>query len=369
MPAAARPLKIAIVNYSSSGLFHYAGCLVNALAATDAEILFLTSCRNNLTLINQRANLTLFTQDAPHALPAFFAWFFNPREQWLFYQAIKQFRPDVIHLTDSHAIYVPHQWWLARYPILFTQHDPIVRQGDVYRLASRLIHRTQQRLASKIIVHGNFIKDILVAQGIAAHTVAVIPHGDYSFYQRWRKPDVKPIPNSVLFFGRVLDYKGLDILLRSIIELQQAGVPAHLIIAGAGDLAKYRSLLRQIPHQTIDNRAIPDEEVITYFQMSTLIALPYREASQSGIAAIAMPAGVPIVATKVGALPEILQDDVNSLLVEPRDVTGLTSALKRVLQDQHLRHRLAQGARQTVRTRLLWARTAQQYYQHYQSLL
>jgi glycosyltransferase involved in cell wall biosynthesis len=140
-------------------------------------------------------------------------------------------------------------------------------------------------------------------------------------------------------------------------------------VAGAGNLKKYAPLLKKISHKLIDNRTIPDEEVARYFQMSTVIALPYREASQSGIAAIAMSAGVPIVATKVGALPEILHDGVNSLLVEPNDVRALAQALRKLLTEPHLRRQIAAGARQTVQERLLWAHTAQQYHQHYRSLL
>jgi glycosyltransferase involved in cell wall biosynthesis len=166
-----------------------------------------------------------------------------------------------------------------------------------------------------------------------------------------------------------MDYKGLDILLRSIIELQKKAVPVHLILAGAGSLEKHQPLLRRIQNQTIDNRPIPDEDVFQYFQMSTIVALPYREASQSGIAAIAMPAGVPIVATRVGALPEILHDQYNSLLVEPGDVESLTNALTQLLLDQNLRHRLVEGARQTVQQQLLWPHIAGQYHQHYQALL
>lgn len=363
-------MKVAIFNYSSSGLFHYASCLVNALAArNDIEILFITSTHNNLALLERRDNLRVLAQDVPHRLPGFFAWLTNPTEQLRLYREVLEFKPNIIHLADSHAVYVPHQWWLAHYSILFTQHDPLIRQGDVYRWSSRLIHRTEQRLAKKIIVHGQYIKNVLVKNGIANSKIEVIPHGEYSFYRRWQKPEIQRRPHSVLFFGRVLDYKGLDTLLQSIIELQRQNIPVVLILAGAGNLSKYQKYLRLIQHKFIDNRSIPDEEVFSYFQMSTIIALPYREASQSGIAAIAMPAGVPIVATNVGALPEVLEDGVNSLLIAPNSVAELTNALEKLLTNPTLRRKLTDGAQQTVRARLLWPDIAAQYHQQYQSLL
>jgi len=364
-------MKIAVFNYSSSGLFHYAACLVNTLAKLpETQILFLTSAYNNLDLIDRGSNVKIAARRAPHQLPAFFRWLANPKEQIGIYKEVTRFQPDIVQITDSHAIYVPHQWWLKRYKIVFTQHDPVSHQGDVYRLSSRIIQNTEQRLAKKIVAHGEFIKNILVKQrGITADKIAVIPHGDYSFYLRWQHKDVTPVPNSVLFFGRVVDYKGLDILLQSIIQLQQEGIPITLLLAGSGNLTKYQPYLKQIKRQIIDNRTIPDSEVIKYFQMSTIVALPYREASQSGIISIAMPAGLPIVATKVGSLPEVLIHGENGLLVKPGDISALSQAIKYLLSDKQLRLSLAAGARQTVATKISWRITADQYYQLYQSVL
>ncbi|MFH1353945.1 MAG: glycosyltransferase family 4 protein [bacterium] len=365
------PMKIAIFNYSSSGLFHYASCLVNTLArTTDAKILFLTSSYNNLDLIEPHPRVRILAQKVPHHLPGFFRWLANPREQLCIFRAIRKFDPDVIHITDSHAVYVPHQWWLKRYRIIFTQHDPVSHQGDVYRFSSRIIHHTQQRLAHRIVAHGEFIKKTLIEKkGVTPDKIFIIPHGDYSFYLRWRKKDIRPVPNSVLFFGRIVDYKGLDTLLESLIQLQNQSIPVSLILAGNGNLTKYQSLLKQVKNKIIDNRTIPDSEVIKYFQMSTILALPYREASQSGIISIAMPAGLPIIATKVGSLSEILADRKNSLLVEPNNPSALAKAIKQLLQDKHLRESLVAGARQTVSEKTSWPICARQYYQLYQSVL
>ena len=103
--------------------------------------------------------------------------------------------------------------------------------------------------------------------------------------------------------------------------------------------------------------------------MSTILALPYREASQSGIISIALPAGVPIVATKVGSLPEVLTHEENSLLVEPNDFMALASAIKKLLSNPKLRTKLIIGGHQTIKTTISWQHTASKYYQLYQSVL
>ncbi len=363
------PSKIAVFNYSSSGLFHYAACLVNSLAdIPGTKILLLTSSFNNLELVSKKPNITVFAQKAPHRLPGFFRWLASPAQQAAIYRAVKQFNPDVIHLTDSHALYVPHGWWLKRYPIVFTQHDPVTRAGDVYRLPSRLIHRTQQCLASRIVAHGDFIKNVLVKdRGLPPDKIATIFHGDYSFYLRWRDQNIVPQNNCVLFFGRIMDYKGLDVLLRSLINLQNSR-PVHLLLAGPGRLDQYQPLLEQVKRKTINNYFIPDEEVAGYFQRATLVALPYREASQSGVVSIALPAGTPVVATRTGSLPEILKDGENSLLVPPGDVQALTEAVGRLLDDKELRRRLAAGGKRTAAD-IAWPKTARKYFQLYQSVI
>lgn len=363
-------MRLAIINFSSSGMFHYAACLVNELTRrADLELLFLTSAFNNLELLEKRPNLHLIAQATPHNVLGFFKWLAAPAEQRRLYQSVARFRPDVIHLTDAHAFCVPHQWWLARYPVLLTQHDPAPHSGDVYRLPSYFIHRTQQRLAKRIVVHGQYLKDVLLSRrGVPPNKISIIPHGDYSFYLRWRNSAVTPIQNSVLFFGRIVDYKGLDVLLESLIGLERGGLPVTLLLAGEGSLAKYQPLLAQLPHKIIDNRIIPEAEVLRYFDLSTLVALPYREASQSGIVSIALPAGTPIVASRVGALPEILKHGENAWLVEPNDPAELAGAIKRLLHDPVLRARLAAAGIVTVDKKIAWRLTAAQYLKLYLEL-
>lgn len=368
--ASQAPLRIAVITFSSSGLFHYAANLVQALAEqSNLSILFLTSFHNDLSLLKAHPRLTVTAFQAPHTLPAFFAWCLNLREQFRLWSTIRAFRPDVIHIADSYAIYVPHWPWLKLYPIVFTQHDPLTHAGDVFRFSSRLIHKTQQNLSQAIVVHGQYLRNIVVGdQGVAAGRVHVIPHGEYGFFRQWQNPNLKKIPRSVLLFGRMYPYKGLDTLLQSLKILERRGRPVRLILAGSGDLTPYRARLASLDQPLIENRFIKDQEVISYFQQAEAVVLPYKEASQSGIIPIAFPAGVPVIATRVGALPEILQHEKNALLVEPDQPLQLADAIERVLQDPILRATLIQGGKTTAETRLAWPAIARQYRHIYESV-
>ena len=76
--------------------------------------------------------------------------------------------------------------------------------------------------------------------------------------------------------------------------------------------------------------------------------MPYRRISQSGVLYLALSLGVPVVATNVGALPEVLRDGESALLVPPGSPADLARALQRSLMDDELRRRLAEGGRQVA---------------------
>ena len=86
-----------------------------------------------------------------------------------------------------------------------------------------------------------------------------------------------------------------------------------------------------------------------YFAAADLLVMPYRRISQSGVLYLALSLGVPVVATRVGSLPETLRDGDSALLVPAEDPDALSEALVRGLGDAELRDRLAEGGRSIAR--------------------
>jgi glycosyltransferase involved in cell wall biosynthesis len=216
-------------------------------------------------------------------------------------------------------------------------------------------------LCDLVIAHSEIDRERLADEcGIDRSRIAVIPHGEYGFFG---PPESRPDRRSArqrlglgeddevaLFFGYVREYKGLDVLLDAWPLVAEARPSARLVIAGeAGRLDRRQriDLERRATELGAVNRFeyIPFEEVGGYFAAADLVALPYRRISQSGIVYLALALGVPVVATTVGGLPELLDDEVSALLVAPDDSDALAGAIVRLLAEPGLRSRLAEGGR------------------------
>lgn len=148
------------------------------------------------------------------------------------------------------------------------------------------------------------------------------------------------IPNTdriILFFGFIRSYKGLDMLLEALASkrLQELGV--KLLLAGEfyGDENFYHKKIKELGLEKsiyTHTHFIPNSEVATYFCASDCVVLPYRSATQSGITQVAYHFDLPMIATAVGGLPELVEDGKVGWLVKP-EVEGIISGIARFYED------------------------------------
>lgn len=134
----------------------------------------------------------------------------------------------------------------------------------------------------------------------------------------------------LLCFGRLLPYKGLDLLADALTELG-ADLPFDVRICGDGPVSNDLARLRAMPGVAVDHRWIPEAELPGLIEWADAVVLPYREASQSGVAAAAIAQGRYVLATNVGGLPEQLAGIPGAILCEP-NATAIADGLKKLLQ-------------------------------------
>ena len=162
----------------------------------------------------------------------------------------------------------------------------------------------------------------------------MLPHPLYDYGEKLNKKEaletlgLHPNKKTLLFFGLIRDYKGLDILINAFSELDYS---YQLLIAGEcrKDKELYEELIVRSKNQNIRfiNKFIPDDEVNLYFSAGDVCVLPYRSATQSGIAAIAYHFEVPIIATNVGGLPETVSTDKTGVIAEYATQSCLQQAI------------------------------------------
>ncbi|MBZ0158658.1 MAG: glycosyltransferase [bacterium] len=206
------------------------------------------------------------------------------------------------------------------------------------------------------LVHSETDRRDLVSLNLRGHTLLVPQPPGQGFGEPIDKEQAKSrlglSGNTLLFFGLIRRYKGLPRLLEAM-PLVLKKVNCTLLVVGEFYEGKDRCLtlisdLGLASNVRIIDRFVPDDEVSLYFSAADLVVLPYESATQSAIVPIAFAFERPVLATRVGGLPEAVRDGETGLLVEPRNPTALAEAIIRFFEESmepRLRQHIAQQQR------------------------
>ena len=345
------------------GFAEYASRLAVALAAEHEVLLLLraTNAGNELTedlrsLVEKSVSVRYLEprrRRDPRVLATSFS--INPM--------VRHFSPDVLHVQEEHPVLVG--WTVVSLrktvPIVFTVHDPVSHSGGPPKDGLRWkILMWFRRRASRLIVHGpRMLTEIEALDPRLAGRVDVVPHGVLGQTGVDDELSARD-PATFLFFGRIEPYKGLSSFLDAGDLLQSRGHAFRLIVAGTGtDLPRHRERIAASGWVDLIDRYVSATEVADLFRRSTAVVLPYTDATQSGVAAIAFANSRPVIASAVGDLPDLVIPGRTGLLVPPCDGRALADAMEKVLVDRGLRDSLAAGAGQHAREKLSWPRIAE----------
>lgn len=285
------------------------------------------------------------------------------------------FRPDVIHCHEVPEIYTSRLIQLLRplgIPLALTVHDAIPHsEGGSGTSPREDGWRGRMRAAASIVTtHGeSCIADFRRASPDFAGEVVSSMHG-VLMVPPAGAPVIEPEPARILFFGRMWAYKGLDVFVDAIDMLTKRGVTHEAIVAGRGpEMTRLGARMEAMPTVKMINAYISPEDTGRLFQSATVVALPYKDASQSGVLASAYGNSRPVVASATGGIPDVVTDGVNGLLVPPGDAIALADALECVLTSNSLAAALAEGARQTAAGLLNWDQIAERLLSSYHKVV
>ena len=274
----------------------------------------------------------------------------NPITWWKTYQIIKQEQPDALILQWWTPFWSPMLFFLTRMlhwrqpkqHILFLCHHLIAPDGGMF----------DWFLARRILWRGNAL--IVMSEEDFALTRRALPKANIrgTVLPPFDIFSGSPIPKDqaraklslpvdapvVLFFGFVRHYKGLKHLIEALAKARQQKPNARLLIVGEfwEDERPYRQQIQQLglsEHVHIYNQYIPNDDMATYFCAADVVALPYLEATQSGVAQLAIGFEVPMVSTSVGGMPEVVRHNETGLIVPPGDSDAFAAALLRYFDE------------------------------------
>ncbi|MEH2516383.1 glycosyltransferase involved in cell wall biosynthesis [Bradyrhizobium sp. AZCC 1610] len=347
-------MRVALVSFHYA---EYASRLALALDRYHEVLLILDSSNAQYDLSKSLRNALVRRGNA--------LWFGQQRRRSALFHVIRlthemrRFRPDVIHVQEV-ASRVP-TWAndVLRYsiPLVVTVHDPVPHSGADRRWAEKSEgYRARLRTrADRLIVHGERVREEWRGrEPELTFRLASVPHGVLGDDQGWVEtiPEKPPV---FLFFGRIEVYKGLEYALQAAELLALRGLQFRLVVAGTGtELDRHRAKIDQMPWVELMDRRFLADEIPQLFRRASAVVLPYTDATQSGVAAMAFGFGRPVIATCVGGLPDVVTNEHNGLLVAPKSVGALADAMGRFILSEKLDERLRRGATERARGELSW---------------
>lgn len=249
---------------------------------------------------------------------------------------IKKGKFDVIR-TDS----MLGMWNLMLYKLfgnkmVLTVHDPFPHTGEItarkkfnYKMAMKMVRHF-------VLLNGRQKEQFCKLYHVRSEQILINRLGVYDNISTFVRPKESTISHNVLFFGRISPYKGIEFLCQAMIKVKEQVPDATLTIAGGGkmyfDIAPYQKQ----DWVVVINRYVGMEELAGLLQNCALSVCPYTDATQSGVIMTSYSLCKPVVATNVGGLGEMVDNQKTGLLVPPNNVDALAQAIITLLKNDML---------------------------------
>ena len=268
---------------------------------------------------------------------------------------MESLEPDVVHVQWLPLPQLDRRW-LARLArtrtTVLTAHDVLPRRTKQRVDTWREIFGT----VAQIVVHSKRARDTLAGLGVAPDMIEVIDHPVFD-------ENVGPLPAApqgatLLFFGLIREYKGLDVLLNALPEIARRVPAARLVVAGdpIDPVEPLRALAAELGvADRVEWRLhfVPRDEIAALMGSATLVVLPYRQIDASGVLADALGHGRPAVVSDLGHVGETVRRFGAGATVPPEDPTALAAACARLLVDRRALAEAFAGV-EAARAALTW---------------
>ena len=274
----------------------------------------------------------------------------------------RRLRPDIVHTHLVHAdVYGAAAAVAAGSVLVSTKHNDDPFRLGPFRHVERLLTRRTSRV---ICITSSLARFNVERVGLPAARVTVIHYGLDRLPEAWGPPGGPALPDDarlLLAISRLERQKGLDVAIEALAQIRPRHPQAVLLVLGVGSLE--RELLDLAAARGVaDAVYLPWRvgDVAEWLRRAEILVHPARWEG-FGLALLeAMLAGLPVVASRVSSIPEIVVDGETGLLVAPDDADGLASALDTLLSDPALGAAYGQAGLERAHREFSVARMAEQ---------
>lgn len=235
-----------------------------------------------------------------------------------------------------------------------------------------LLEKIGYIISTKIIAISSTTKKSLVDDyGIPPEKIIVIPVGiDLDEFKPLN--DIKKIPSSILYVGRLDKRKGVQYLIRAMKHIVKDFPTAKLYIIGNGNLRN--SLEELARREKVNNHVVflgkvPTNDLIEWYNKAEVFVLPSLFEGFGIVALEAMACGTPVIGTKVPGIVDIIEHEKTGLLVSPKNEKELGENLKQMLSTPKMRRRFVHKSKKRLEKKFEWKVIAEKVDKIYKTLV
>ena len=244
---------------------------------------------------------------------------------------------DVVHFDTASGRAISSLLFLKNNQLALTIHDPVPHVGEE-SLVLDVVRYFYKRQARSISFYSSYSSGLFKKNNKYVNgRITQLRLQPYSFIAQFKQTPIAE-RRSILFFGQLSYYKGIDLLLQAIPKVLNVYPHEHFLIAGKsnGFIIDKKLLDEYAHHITFIDDYLSVEQLSQLIHASKFVICPYREATQSGVLMTAFAMGKTVLATNIGAFQEYISDGINGMLTSPEPQSIAKGIMKMLASDHYL---------------------------------